>query len=83
MDGHPDIGRLAAERVIGSPEAPPGLLLSARAGRALTVLSRKDVASAGSSLRPSLLPHTGIMVYGGVTAVDRILGLLAGLMGRP
>ena len=82
MDDHSDIGRLAAERVIGSPEAPPGLLLSARAGRALTVLSQKDVAAA-ESLYERLLPHSGIMVYGGVTAVDRILGLLAGLTDCP
>ena len=82
MDGHSDIGRLAAERVIGSPEAAPGLLLSARAGHALTVLSLREVASA-ESLYDSLLPHSGIMVYGGVTTVDRILGLLAGLTGRP
>ena len=81
MDGHSDIGRLAAERVIGSPEATPGLLLSARAGRALTVLSQKDVPAA-ETLYERLLPHSGIMVYGGVTAVDRILGLLAGLTGR-
>lgn len=80
-DDHSDIGRLAAERVIGSPEAPPGLLLSARAGRALTALSQNDVATA-ESLYERLLPHSGIMVYGGVTAVDRILGLLAGLTGR-
>ena len=81
MDGHSDIGRLAAERVIGSPEAPPGLLLSARAGRALTALSQRDAATA-ETLYERLLPHSGIMVYGGVTAVDRILGLLAGLTGR-
>ena len=81
MDGHSDIGRLAAERVIGSPEAPPGLLLSARAGRALTALSQKDVATA-ETLYERLLPYSGIMVYGGVTAVDRILGLLAGFTGR-
>ena len=81
-DSHPEISRLAAERVIGSPEAPPGLLLSARAGRALTVLSQKDVPAA-EALYERLLPHSGIMVYGGVTAVDRILGLLAGLTGRP
>ena len=81
MDEHSDIGRLAAERVIGSPEATPGLLLSARAGRALTVLSQKDVPAA-ETLYERLLPHSGIMVYGGVTAVDRILGLLAGLTGR-
>ena len=81
MDEHSDIGRLAAERVIGSPEATPGLLLSARAGRALTVLSQKEVPPA-EALYEQLLPHSGIMVYGGVTAVDRILGLLAGLMGR-
>ena len=81
-DSHPEIGRLAAERVIGSPEATPGLLLSARAGRALTVLSQKDVPAA-EALYERLLPHSGIMVYGGVTAVDRILGLLAGLTGRP
>ena len=81
MDGHSDVGRLAAERVIGSLEAPPGLLLSARAGRALTALSQKDVATA-ETLYGRLLPHSGIMVYGGVTAVDRILGLLAGLTGR-
>ncbi len=79
---HSDIGRLAAERVIGSPEAPPGLLLSARAGRALTVLAQRDVRAA-EGLYNRLLPHSGIMVYGGVTAVDRILGLLAGLTGRP
>ena len=82
MDGHSEIGRLAAERVIGSPEAPPGLLLSARAGLALTTLAQRDAATA-ESLYGSLLPHSGIMVYGGVTAVDRILGLLAGLTGRP
>ena len=81
MDGHSDVGRLAAERVIGSLEAPPGLLLSARAGRALTALSQKDVATA-ETLYERLLPHSGIMVYGGVTAVDRILGLLAGFTGR-
>ena len=81
MYGHSDIGRLAADRVIGSPEAAPGLLLSARAGRALTALSQKDVVIA-ETLYDRLLPHSGIMVYGGVTAVDRILGLLAGLTGR-
>ena len=81
-DEYADIGRLAAERVIGSPEAPPGLLLSARAGRALTALSQRDVATS-ESLYDRLLPHSGIMVYGGVTAVDRILGLLAGLTDRP
>ena len=81
-DDYSDIGRLAAERVIGSPEAPPGLLLSARAGRALTALAQRDVATS-ESLYDRLLPHSGIMVYGGVTAVDRILGLLAGLTGRP
>ena len=80
-DSHPDIGRLAAGRVVGSPEAPPGLLLSARAGLALTALSKKDAATA-ERLYGRLLPHTGIMVFGGVTAVDRILGLLAGLTGR-
>ena len=82
MDDYSDIGRLAAERVIGSPEAPPGLLLSARAGRAITALSQRDVATS-ESLYERLLPHSGIMVYGGVTAVDRILGLLAGLTGCP
>ena len=80
-DSHPDIGRLAAERVIGSPEAPWGLLLSARAGHALTAVSQKDVPTA-ETLYEHLLPHSGIMVYGGVTSVDRILGLLAGLTSR-
>ncbi len=77
---HADLARLAAERVVGSPEATPGLLLSARAGRALNALAQRDVVAA-ANLYQRLRAHSGIMVYGGVTAVDRVLGLLAGLTG--
>jgi DNA-binding CsgD family transcriptional regulator/DNA polymerase III delta prime subunit len=75
-----DVARVAAERVVGSPEATPGVILSAQVGQALTAVSDGNHAAA-QTLYDELLPRSGIMVYGGITAVDRVLGLLAGFTG--
>lgn len=75
-----DIARISAERVVGSPEATPGVILSAQVGQALSAVGDGNLAAA-QMLYDELLPRSGIMVYGGITAVDRVLGLLAGFTG--
>jgi hypothetical protein len=75
-----DIAQAAAEAVLSSPSATPLLSLHARTGLALLAVLRRDVASAREQYA-ALEPKRGIMLQGGESATDHLLGLLAQTIG--
>ena len=71
----------AANTVLSADSVTPSLSLLACAGLALSAVEKGNVADASAQYE-FLLKYRGTMLYGGLSAVDRILALICMVSGR-
>jgi len=75
------VARTAIDAVLSSHVATPSVLLFAHIGKGLLAVEAGDAVEARRQYS-AIEPHKGTFVYGGLTTVDRILGLLAAAGGN-